>query len=430
MTTDSSSQGQHFDDKLLTARGPLVGSLTVPGDKSIGHRSLLIGALCDGAVEVTGLSDGEDNRSSAAVLAAMGVRIERHGGGRATVHGVGLDGLVAPSGPLDCGNSGTTMRLVLGILAGQPFEATLIGDHSLSRRPMKRVLAPLGRMGLTVVSARDGDYAPLTVRGRRPLTAIHYDSPVASAQIKSAILLAGLWADGATTVSEPEVSRDHTERMLAYLKDGARLAAKPIHVPGDLSSAAFMLGAALMVEGSEVTVRDVGVNPTRVGFLEVLHAMGVEVERGSPIEKNGEPLADLRVRHGRLRGTTIAGELTVKAIDELPLIATLASFAEGATVIRDAKELRVKESDRIAQTARMLRSFGVAVDEHEDGLTVHGEPGRTLRPGDIDADGDHRIAMCASLLAIQAPGSVIRGAATIATSFPSFHACLRQLGAS
>lgn len=429
MTTESTSQGPHFDGTLLTARGPLVGSLTVPGDKSIGHRSLLIGALCDGPVEVTGLSDGEDNRSSAAVLSAMGVRIERHGQGRATVHGVGLDGLSAPSGPLDCGNSGTTMRLVLGILAGQPFEATLVGDHSLSRRPMKRVLAPLAKMGLTVLAARDNDYAPLTVRGKRPLTAIHYDSPVASAQIKSAILLAGLWADGVTTVSEPEVSRDHTERMLAYLKEGGRLAAKPIHVPGDLSSAAFMLGAALMVEGSDVTTRDVGVNPTRVGFLEVLAAMGVEVERGSPIEKNGEPLADLRVRHGHLRGTRISGELTVKAIDELPLIATLASFADGLTEIRDAKELRVKESDRIAQTTRMLRSFGVTVDEHEDGLTVHGQPGRTLTAGDIDADGDHRIAMCASLLALQAPGSVIRGAATIATSFPSFHACLHQLGA-
>lgn len=426
MTTESTSLDT---TPLLTAAGPLIGTLTVPGDKSVGHRSLLIGALCDGKVEVTGLSDGEDNRSSAAVLAQMGVRIERHGQGRATVHGVGLDGLVAPDGPLDCGNSGTTMRLVLGILAGQPFEATLVGDHSLSRRPMKRVLAPLSKMGLTVVSARNGDYAPLTVQGRRPLTGIHYDSPVASAQIKSAILLAGLWADGVTTVSEPEVSRDHTERMLAYLKQDGRLVARPIHVPGDLSSAAFMLGAALMIEGSDVTVAEVGINPTRVGFLEVLAQMGVEVERGSPVEKNGEPMADLRVRYGSLVGTRIAGELTVKAIDELPLIATIASFAKGRTEIRDARELRVKESDRIAQTARMLRSFGVEVDEHDDGLTVHGEVGRTLEAGDIDADGDHRIAMCASLLALRAPGSTIAGAATIATSFPSFHECLRGLGA-
>lgn len=413
----------------LVARRPLVGTLTVPGDKSVGHRSLLIGALCDGPVEVTGLSDGEDNRSSAAVLSRLGVRIERHGQGRATVHGVGLDGLVQPTGPLDCGNSGTTMRLVLGILAGQPFEATLIGDHSLSRRPMKRVLAPLSQMGLTVVAARDGDFAPLTVRGRRPLTAIDYASPVASAQIKSAILLAGLWADGETRVTEPERSRDHTERMLAYLRDGRRLAARPIHVPGDLSSAAFMLGAALIVEGSDVTVRDVGVNPTRTGLLEVLRAMGVEVERGEAREQNGEPVADLRVRHGAMRGTRVAGELTVKAIDELPLIATLASFAAGPTEIRDARELRVKESDRIAQTAKMLRSFGVTVDEHDDGLTVHGVVGRRLVAGQIDADGDHRIAMCASLLALAAPGTRIDGAATIATSFPSFHECLRALGA-
>ena len=428
MTTESSHGTVSTD--LLTAPGPLRGSLTVPGDKSIGHRSLLIGALCDGPVAVTGLSDGEDNRSSAAVLEKLGVRIDRHGGGRATVHGVGLDGLRAPTEPLDCGNSGTTMRLVLGILAGQPFDVTLVGDHSLSRRPMKRVLAPLAKMGLAIVAATDNDYAPLTVRGKRPLTAIHYESPVASAQIKSAIVRAGLWADGETTVTEPEVSRDHTERMLAYLGDGKRLAARPIHVPGDLSSAAFMLGAALMIDGSDVTVRDVGVNPTRTGFLEVLAAMGADVERGAPTEKNGEPAADLRVRHTRLKATRIAGELTVRAIDELPLIAAVAAFADGATEIRDAKELRVKESDRIAQTARMLRSFGVAVDEHDDGLTVHGQPGRTLTSGDIDADGDHRIAMCASLLALRAPGSIVRGAATIATSFPSFHDSLRALGAT
>ncbi len=426
----SSTVSPALPPSTLTAHAPLRGSLTVPGDKSVGHRSLLIGALCDGPVAVTGLSDGEDNRSSAAILGQMGVRIERHGEGRATVHGVGLHGLTAPTEPLDCGNSGTTMRLTLGILAGQPFEATLVGDHSLSRRPMKRVFGPLSQMGLEVLAARDNNFPPLTVRGKRPLAAIAYASPVASAQIKSAILLAGLWADGTTTVTEPEVSRDHTERMLAYLKEGDRLANRPIHVPGDLSSAAFMLGAALIVEGSEVTVRDVGVNPTRTGFLDVLAAMGVIVERGDPIERNNEPTADLSVSFGPLAATVISGELTVRAIDELPLIATIAAFASGDTTIRDAKELRVKESDRIAQTATMLRSFGVTVDEHEDGLTVHGVPNRALTPGDIDADGDHRIAMCASLLALRAPGTVIRGAETIATSFPSFHDCLRSLGAS
>lgn len=409
---------------------PLSGRVRVPGDKSIGHRSLLIGALCDGRVDVTGLSDGEDNRSSARILGQMGVRIERHGEGRATVHGVGLDGFAKPSEPLDCGNSGTTMRLILGILAGQTFEATLVGDHSLSRRPMKRVLEPLRLMGLEVLAARDGNYPPLTVRGKRPLTAIAYASPIASAQVKSAVLLAGLYAEGTTSVTEPELSRDHSERMLAYLKEGSRLAAKPIHVPGDLSSAAFLIGAGLLVPGSDVVVEDVGVNPTRTGFLDALAAMGVVVEQGAPVERNGEPSADLRVRYGPLKGTRIDGTLAVRAIDELPLLATLAAGAEGVTEIRDAHELRVKESDRIAQTARMLRSFGVPVDEHEDGMTIHGDPNRPLTAGRIDADGDHRIAMCSSLLAMIAPaGSEIGGAETIATSFPTFHAALVSLGA-
>ncbi len=402
----------------------------MPGDKSIGHRSLLIGALCDGDVAVTGLSDGEDNRSSARVLGQLGVSIVRHGDGRATVHGVGLEGLSPPREPLDCGNSGTTMRLLLGILAGQPFEATLVGDHSLSRRPMKRVLAPLRRMGLEVLAARDDDYPPLTVRGRRPLTAIHYDSPIASAQIKSAIMLAGLYADGETTVTEPELSRDHSERMLAWLRSGKRLAARPIHVPGDLSSAAFLLGAALLVPGSDVVVEDVGVNPTRTGFLDALALMGAHVAHTAPREHNHEPAADLHVRHAALVGTRIAGALSVRAIDELPLLATLAARARGATEIRDARELRVKESDRIAKTVAMLRSFGVDAVEHDDGLTVHGDPERPLSPGQVDADGDHRIAMCASLLALVAPpGTEIRGAETIATSFPSFHDALAALGA-
>ena len=411
----------------LTARGPLAGRARVPGDKSVGHRALMLGALCDGVVEVTGLSDGEDNLSTARVLGQLGVRIERDGDG-ARVHGVGLDGLRAPAAPLDCGNSGTTMRVLLGILAGQPFEATLVGDHSLTRRPMRRVLEPLTRMGLTVVAARDGGFPPLTVRGARPLTGLVYASPIASAQVKSAVLLAGLWAAGETRVDEPGLSRDHTERMLAWL--GTPPAARPIHVPGDLSSAAFLLGAALLVEGSDVVIEDVGVNPTRTGFLDIVAAMGANVDRGAPRERNHEPAADLGVRWGELRGVEVAGDLALRALDELPLVATLAARARGVTRIRDAKELRVKESDRIAQTARMLRSFGVAVDEHDDGLTVHGDPDRPLTAGDVDADGDHRIAMCANLLALVAPaGTRIAGAESIATSFPSFHACLRGLGA-
>lgn len=419
--------------EVAPARGPLVGRVRVPGDKSVGHRALMIGALCDGVVEVTGLSDGEDNLSTAGVLGQLGVVIDRHSAGgrdgdRARVHGVGLHGLTAPTAPLDCGNSGTTMRVLLGILAGQPFEATLIGDHSLTRRPMKRVLEPLSRMGLEVLEARDGTYPPLRVRGRRPLSGLVYRSPVASAQVKSAILLAGLWADGETRVDEPGLSRDHTERMLAWL--GRPPAARPIHVPGDLSSAAFMLGAALLVPGSAVTVEGVGVNPTRTGFLDVLAAMGAEVARSAAREANGEPSADLVVRHGDLVGVEVGGDLALRALDELPLVATLAARASGATRIRDAAELRVKESDRVAQTARMLRSFGVPVDEHADGLTVHGDPGRAWTAGRVDADGDHRIAMCASLMALIAPpGTRIAGAEAIATSFPSFYACLAHLGA-
>jgi len=417
------------------ARGALRGRVRVPGDKSIGHRSLLIGALCDGPVHVTGLSGGEDNRSSAAVLGELGVRIERDPADpsdatRAVVHGVGLEGLRAPTRPLDCGNSGTTMRLVLGILTGQPFEATLVGDHSLSRRPMRRVLEPLARMGLEVVRARDGNLAPLTVRGRRPTTAITYASPIASAQVKSAILLAGLWAAPGeeTRVTEPETSRDHTERMLRWLGRPPR--AKAIHVPGDLSSAAFMLGAGLLVPDSDVVIEDVGVNPTRTGFLDVLAAMGAAVERGAEASRNEEPSADLRVRHAALRACDIGGALAVRAIDELPLIATLAARAAGTTRIRDAAELRVKESDRIAKTAAMLRSFGVPVDEHPDGMDIHGDPERALTAGQVDADGDHRIAMCASLLALIAPaGTIVLGAETIATSFPTFHDTLRALGA-
>jgi 3-phosphoshikimate 1-carboxyvinyltransferase len=241
---------------------PLRGEVRVPGDKSIGHRSLMLGALADGLVEVSGLGTGEDNRATQAILGQLGVRIERDGTD-ARVWGVGLDGLRPPAGPLDCGNSGTTMRLMLGILAGQPFEATFIGDESLSRRPMRRVLEPLSQMGLEILEARDGTYAPIRVRGRRPLRAIVYDSPIASAQIKSAVMFAGLFADGETVVREPELSRDHSERMLAWL--GRPPVARPIRVPGDLSSAAFMIGAALLVPGSEVTVAGVGVNPTRTG---------------------------------------------------------------------------------------------------------------------------------------------------------------------
>jgi len=415
----------------LSAAGPLSGIVSVPGDKSIGHRSLLFGALSNGVVTVTGLSHGEDNLATARILGQMGVLIERDPAdpSRATIHGVGLHGLNKPDGPLDCGNSGTTMRLTLGILAGQTFDTTLIGDHSLSRRPMRRVLGPLSQMGLEVLDARDGNYPPLTVRGNATLKGIDYASPVASAQIKSAIMLAGLYAEGETTVTEPELSRDHTERMLAYL--GRPPKARPIHVPGDLSSAAFVMGAALLVPGSDVTVTDVGTNPTRTGFLDAIAAMGADVTHTNAREANLEPIADLRVRAGGLKATAISGALTVKAIDELPLLAVIAARAAGVTTIRDAGELRVKESDRIAKTVEMLSAFGIPCEVYPDGLDIHGDPHRALTPGHIDADGDHRIAMCATLLSLIAPpGSVITGTEAIATSFPTFYATMAAIGAA
>lgn len=415
---------------ILSAAAPLSGTVAVPGDKSVGHRSLLIGALADGPVEVTGLSHGEDNLATARILGQLGVRIARDPAdpSRATVHGVGLHGFRAPSEPLDCGNSGTTMRLMLGLLTGQPFEATLVGDASLSRRPMRRVLAPLSQMGLEVLEARDGNLPPLRVRGTTAVRPLRYASPVASAQVKSAIMLAGLYADGETSVTEPEQSRDHTERMLAYL--GRPPAARPLHVPGDLSSAAFVLGAALLVPGSDVTVAGVGINPTRTGFLEAIAAMGADVHTSHELTSNHEPRADLRAVAGPLRAIRIDGALAVKAIDELPLLAVLAARAAGVTSIRDAAELRVKESDRIAKTAELLEAFGVPCEVHRDGLDVHGDPDRPLKAGRIDADGDHRIAMCATLLTLIAPpGAVITGVDAIATSFPTFYDVMAAIGA-
>lgn len=449
---------------------PLAGTCRVPGDKSLSHRALLLGALTDGAaqgpVPITGLGSGGDNRSTARILRQLGVRIERAGGSEdaedaqtVLVHGVGLDGLRAPlrgSDGLDCGNSGTTMRLLLGVLAGQPFAATFRGDASLSRRPMGRVLDPLSAMGLRVLHTAPGQRAPLTVQGRRPLRAVDYRSPVASAQVKSALLLAGLWADGPTTVYEPGPSRDHTERLLTYLgcpvetgagaapEDGTRWArlepppaarraldVRPLDVPGDLSSAAFLLAAAALVPGSRVTVEGVGTNPTRTGVLDALEVMGVEVERRAQVTVCGEPRADLTVAHAPLAPFEVGGALAVRAIDELPLLATIAARADGVSRLRDAAELRVKESDRVAKTAALLRSFGVPVDEHPDGLTIYGDPRRPLRPGRVDAQGDHRVAMCASILGLLAPpGTQISGAQAMATSFPTFFETLAALGAS
>jgi 3-phosphoshikimate 1-carboxyvinyltransferase len=437
----------------------LSGQIAVPGDKSIGHRALLFGALAGGQVTICGLSGGQDNARSAAAAAALGASVER-GADRVVVTGRGLDGLRPPAAPIDCGNSGTTIRLLSGLLAGQPFPAEMFGDESLSGRPMRRVIDPLTRMGARIdgaSGARPGEvYPPLRVQGVPPgqrLRGTIHEMAVASAQVKSALILAGLYADGVTEIIESAPTRDHTERMLQYLgvplrvepADAGRrricidprgwnrqVEARPFTVPGDPSSAAFIVAAALVAGADQVTVSGVCTNPTRTGFLEALAGMGAAVQQVAPAEQ-GEPTADLLVRdarRGALRGTLVAGDTTVRAIDELPVLAVVAACAAGATEFRDAGELRVKESDRIATTCAMLRGLGVEVEEFPDGFRVEGRAGQPLRACRVDACGDHRIAMSAAVAALAADGPVrIDDAANVATSFPTFPAVLSELGA-
>jgi 3-phosphoshikimate 1-carboxyvinyltransferase len=440
--------------ETLRVRGParaLDGDVTVPGDKSIGHRAVLFAAIADGHASVRGLSGGEDNRSTIGVLRALGVAIADVAPGVVAVDGRGLDGLRAPSGDLDCGNSGTSMRLFAGLLSSRPFASRLVGDQYLHARPMKRVVEPLTQMGARIAGQsgkKAGEiYPPLAIAAASRLHGLRWESKVASAQVKSAIVLAALAADGTTTVVEPERSRDHTERMLAHMGapltvDGlavtvdtrgwnGRLAARDLAVPGDLSSAAFLLGAASVVPGSRVVVRGVGVNPTRTGVIDALRAMGANIEISDERIVGGEPVADLSCTGGTLVGIRIAGELTVRAIDELPLLAAVAAHAEGETRIADAGELRVKESDRVAATAAMLRALGVEVEEHPDGLLVRGtKGGHGPMGGVVESHGDHRIAMAGAVCALGARGeTLIRDTRNVATSFPGFAAALALLGA-
>jgi 3-phosphoshikimate 1-carboxyvinyltransferase len=435
---------------------PLGGRIEVPGDKSIGHRALLFGALCAGTVEVSGLSGGQDNARTRVAMEAMGARVRERGPGRVTIEGVGVDGLSAARAAIDCGNSGTTMRLLCGLLAGQRFDSRLFGDESLSRRPMRRVTEPLRSMGAAVSGASRADrpgeiYPPLVIHGvRERLRGIDVELAVASAQVKSAILLAGLYADGAVRVREPGPSRDHTERMLAELgapiaraSDGSvtldpvgwdrRLAAGSIEVPGDPSSAAFLVAAGLVAGASRLELARVGLNPTRTGFLDALDEMGAGVRRALPGGGGpGEPIGDLVVEApaggATLRATAVGGSLVVRAIDELPILAVLAARADGTTTFADAGELRVKESDRLATTCAMLRAFGVEVEELPDGMVVRGQPGGRLRAAHIESHGDHRIAMSATIAALIADGpSRIEDTDNVATSFPGFARSLNQL---
>ncbi len=411
--------------------------MEVPGDKSISHRAIMFSALANGSSTIKGLLRGEDVLRTLAAFESMGVKIDDQGDSL-TVHGAGLFGLRPPGGPLDMGNSGTGMRLMSGILAGQSFDSTLIGDESLSSRPMHRIIEPLHKMGARIESTEAGT-APLRIQGRGRLRPISYELPVASAQVKSCIMLAGLYAEGRTQVIEPAVCRDHTERMLEAF--GARveregrcislwgkpaLTAQDINVPGDFSSAAFFIVAALLVPGSEFRLERVGINPSRTGLLKILERMGADIGIENRTEIGGEPVADLVVRHQPLQGVTVSGEDVPLAIDEFPILSVAASLAQGTTEFRDAAELRKKESDRIEAMAEGLRGMGVSVITKADGMIIEGSA--RLKAAQCESFGDHRVAMSLLVAGLVAEGKTsVTDTAPIRTSFPNFYKYLTQL---
>ena len=413
------------------------GEITVPGDKSISHRAIMFGSIAQGITTVRGFLRGEDNFATLNAFRAMVIGIEDDGE-MLRIEGKGLHGLREPEDVLDCGNSGTSMRLITGLLAGQRFFSVLTGDRYLRKRPMARVIEPLSRMGGCIFGRAGGDKAPLAIVGKE-LTGATYSSRVASAQVKSAILLAGLYASGETEVREPHLSRDHSERMLRHfgavvetfdggvrMRGGRELEGRDIIVPGDISSAAFFLVAATIVPGSELLIRGVGVNPTRTGIIDILVAMGADIELIDRRQASGEPVADLLVRSARLKGIEIGGDLVPRAIDEFPIICVAASLAEGRTVIRDARELRVKETDRIAAMAANLRKGGVQIVETEDGMEITGR--ETLLGSVAESFGDHRIAMSMLVAGLVADGeSEVRDVECISTSFPDFSGLLDKV---
>ena len=424
----------------IAAQGrALHGEVMVPGDKSVSHRAIMLGAIADGVTRIEGFLEGEDTRATAAIFRQLGVRIEAPSDGVRIVHGVGLHGLQASQEPLDCGNAGTAMRLLTGLLAGQAFDSTLVGDASLSQRPMQRVIDPLAALGAHIDS--NAGCAPLRIHGGQPLHGAHIDLTVASAQLKSAVLLAGLYADGETRVTEPHPTRDYTERMLtafgvrcdfasgfASVRGGESLAATGISVPADFSSAAFFLVAATLVPGSELLLRQVGMNPRRTGLLHVLRMMGADITEEAASVQGGEPVCDLRVRHAPLHGIQVPVEHVPDMIDEFPILFVAAACANGTTLVRGAAELRVKESDRIAVMADGLRTLGIQIDETPDGATIHGGnlQGSTTV---IQSHGDHRIAMAFAVAAQRTQGEVLIGdVANVATSFPGFDSLARSAG--
>jgi 3-phosphoshikimate 1-carboxyvinyltransferase len=419
----------------------LTGRCFVPGDKSISHRAVMFAALAHGVSTIRNFLDGGDCRATIAVMRGLGVQVEERSPTELVIHGRGLDGLQEPTDLLNCANSGTTIRLMTGLLAGQSFTTFLTGTPQIRRRPMGRIVKPLRQMGANIVGRQDGNYAPLGI-GSATLKGFDYTLPVASAQVKSCLLLAGLYAHGLTIIRQPGPARDHTERLLAAMgapiavygntihaeRPDAPLTPLDIDVPGDISSAAFLLVAASIVPDSRITITDVGVNPTRTGIVDALIAMGANIRYHNERIQSGEPVADIDVESADLHGTTFSGEQIVTMIDELPVLAVAASQAHGRTIITDAGELRVKETDRIASTVSELRKMGVAIEPTPDGFIVEG-PTR-LVGGSLESQGDHRLAMATAVAALAAHGpSTVYGAEVTADSFPGFETTLRALGA-
>jgi 3-phosphoshikimate 1-carboxyvinyltransferase len=423
--------------KLAINLKGLSGSIAVPGDKSISHRSVMFGAISEGVTTVTNFLPGDDCLSTISCFRKLGVQIEEHEN-ELRIIGKGLDGLIEPAEFLDVGNSGTTIRLMLGILSGRPFFAALQGDHSIGKRPMTRVTVPLREMGAQIEGRKNGEYTPIAIRGGN-LKPIHYQMPVASAQVKSSLLFAGLQADGETTIIEKTESRDHTERMIRHfggeiqkesgritIKGGQKLFGTHVHVPGDISSAAFFLVAGAVIPNSEITLKNVGLNPTRTGIIDVMKQMGADIQILKSEDQAFEPYGDLLIKTSQLKGTIIEGDLIPRLIDEIPIIALLATQAEGTTIIKDAQELKVKETNRIDTVVNELKKLGANIVATEDGMIINGVS--NLQGGTVSSHGDHRIGMMLAIAAAICTDDVyLENPAAISVSYPNFFTHLNQL---
>ncbi|MFK9093453.1 3-phosphoshikimate 1-carboxyvinyltransferase [Bacillus salipaludis] len=423
--------------KLKTNIYGLVGEVTIPGDKSISHRSVMFGSIAQGETTVTNFLPGDDCLSTISCFRKLGVTIEESGG-QLHIFGNGFEGLTEPDELLDVGNSGTTIRLLMGILAGRPFFSTLVGDESIGKRPMTRVTGPLTEMGAKLDGRKNGAYTPISIRGGQ-LNPIHYELPVASAQVKSALILAGLQADGVSTIIEPAETRDHTERMIRHfggeinkdnhaitVKGGQKLTASTVHIPGDISSAAFFLVAGAIIPESEIVLKNVGLNPTRTGIIEVMKKMGAELEIVQQNDNSFEPVGDLIIKTSNLKGTVVEGKLIPKLIDEIPIIALMATQAEGKTVIKDAEELKVKETNRIDTVVQELKKLGASIEATDDGMIIYGKT--KLSGGIVSSHGDHRIGMMLSIAALLCENNVeLEQSEAISVSYPNFFSHLNSL---